>query len=171
MKSAGSSSERELLERLERLFAEVNEVIEALACLRSPDGAGSDMLSPHGFSAMLKREVQRSQRCNHYCVAALVPVTGQGVAGFIKAGLACFRETDVLGLLEGGIGESDGGAGIRPVYLGILLPETDREGGQVAVRRAARVLQPETGRYGLAACPDDATSASDLLKRAMRGMN
>jgi hypothetical protein len=51
--------------------------------------------------------------------------------------------------------------------VGIILPETDRKGGEITTRRLSSVLADEEEvTIGIAVYPDDGTSPQELLKSA-----
>lgn len=160
-------NERNLWRRLDVLHEEIKEITEKLSCMRNQKESGTEIHRVGRFEEMLSREIQRCQRYNRYCVAAIVPATGREPSTIMQAAFKCFREMDLVDLLDGYSGSSCHPTTGDHVYLAILMPETQREGGHTAMQRALSVLQTDTGRYGLAAYPDDATNSGELLKRAM----
>ncbi len=153
-------------DKLEGLISQVNDLVDTLF---SANGSGMDMperLSYGYFETMLKREIRRSQRHNHYFATAMLLLDQERMSDCIWVARNCFRETDLLGLVPSGEDEK----GQRRFFLGVLMPETNRDGGITAAARAMRALQAEEDGYGLSVYPDDATDLDGLLKQAMTGL-
>ncbi|MEI6809688.1 MAG: hypothetical protein WCN95_13285, partial [bacterium] len=110
-------SESNLWRRLDVLHEEIKEVIEKLSCMRNQNEGGPEIDRIGRFKAMLSREIQRSQRYNHYCVTAVVPVTGKGPSEIMQAAFKCFREMDLVDLIDGNSESRDRPATGTPMYL------------------------------------------------------
>ncbi len=155
--------ETESLEKLKGLIGQVNALMDSLVALRRPGGDGPERLETSLFCAIMTREIQRSQRHNHYFATAMLPLDAERMGDCIWVARNCFRVTDQLGLVPSGKDET----GKRRFCLGVLMPETNRDGGITAAARAMRAWHVEEDGYGLSVYPDDATDVDGLLNHAI----
>ncbi len=150
-----------------------HEVRITRALLDEIRGLASQAVVP-AFAQMLLQERRRSERYNHYFCLVTVASANVGPAEILKRARRALRSSDLLGL----VARDGGGAAPRadeepaaipaaaaaaPV-VGIILPETDRRGGQVAVdRMSSSLADAEQVTIRLAVYPEDSTDVADLL--------
>jgi len=159
-------TETESLEKLEGLIGQVNVLMDSIVAMSGPANNDPQHLEASHFCAMLMREIRRSQRHNHYFAAAMLRLDQERMSDCIWVARNCFRETDLLGLVPSGEDEK----GQRRFFLGVVMPETNRDGGITAAARAMRALQAQEDGYGLSVYPDDATDVDGLLKHAITSL-
>ena len=128
----------------------------------------------------LRVEKRRAERYNHYFSVLLLRSPKLDHLELVNAACWALRATDMLGILDGNgdyhVFERSGGAepaaAEAPAVEGaeavaVVLPETDKEGVQVAVNRLRVAFTAEdevTARY--AVYPDDSTDTNELISIA-----
>ena len=132
------------------------------------------------FSDVLMREKQRAQRYNHYFSVVLLTPDEVDALDLLKRTTRLLRGSDVVGLVDAqgryhraaelgqGIHSAPRDApGERWPSVGVVLPETDRQGAQRAVLRLESVLLDAARvKIGLAVYPEDGTDPDELIQRA-----
>ena len=145
--------------------------------LSGPDmpSAGTKRADPVSFLEMVAFEQLRSQRYNHYFVVALLSPVGVDLRALVRTAAKSLRSSDLLGPVD-----SDGrfhwacesGRNREPQQpawpekgqLGMIMPETDRRGADVALRRITSTLgADEAVSVKYAVYPDNSTDPSELL--------
>lgn len=130
------------------------------------------------FLDVLEDERARSERYNHYFSVVLLRAGRMETADLLNNVQSHVRGSDMVGMvLPGGeyVRERARGGPLRlPVdwsglygAVGILFPETDREGAKVALKRITSLLSSdEDVRVGYAVYPEDSTDSAELLSLA-----
>jgi hypothetical protein len=130
------------------------------------------------FLDVLEDERARAERYNHYFSIVLLRGDKMETAELLRNVTTHVRGSDVVGMvLPGGEYVRERGRGGRlrlPIdwvglygAVGILFPETDREGAKVALKRITSLLSSDQEvRVGYAVYPEDSTDASELLSLA-----
>jgi len=127
-----------------------------------------------GFAQMLMQERRRCERYNHYFCLVTVSAEKVGATELMKRARRALRSSDVLGFVSPNgsaaalhAGQGPGGASAEPPgtpIVGIILPETDRRGGQTAVDRiGGNLTDVENVTIRMAVYPEDSTDVADLL--------
>ncbi len=132
------------------------------------------------FAEMLLREKRRSERYNHYFSIMLVSSEKVGALEMLHTSAGSLRVSDILGLVDGegryhslhragngleGLAQMAQPNGDEAV--GVVLPETDRDGAETVARRLRSVMAVDDEvKIGLAVYPDDGTNAEELLAMA-----
>jgi hypothetical protein len=140
---------------------------------------GKDSSAPP-FTEVLFREKQRAERYNHYfSVVVLVPEALDALE-VLRRSAGLLRASDMVGIVDsdgqyhplapGGTGPGRlaglPASGHRQM-VGVILPETDRPGAEIAARRLESVLvDDERVKIGIAIFPDDSTHVEDLVSIA-----
>ncbi len=113
-----------------------------------------------GLEDVVRHERERSLRHNHFFAVMGLQVDEDQEGFGLQRVREIFRASDMVCL----VAQKNGASSTTKPFLGILLPETDRKGAEVAVRR----IQGETGMMcrmaGMAVFPEDGTEIGDLLK-------
>jgi len=143
------------------------------------NGRQSGGPAPEGlFLEVVDDERARSERYNHYFSVVLLRADSQDAAELLRSVRSQLRGSDIVGMvLPGGEYVRERAGGGRPQSLvdwtgiygavGILLPETDREGARIALSRIVALLNAdESVKVGCAVYPEDSTDAGELLARA-----
>jgi len=101
-------TEHGLWVQLDALYSRINEILIKLSSLRPGDKEGeeSGMGRNRRLGELVKKEIQRSHRYNHYCVAAMVEITGRKPSEIMQTALKCFRKMDMVDLLESELGRA-----------------------------------------------------------------
>lgn len=140
--------------------------------------AGTTPADRVSFLEMVAFEQLRSQRYDHYFVVALLNPVKVSLQDLVRTAAKSLRSSDLLGLVD-----ADGrfhwayqpGRNRRshqPVspesgQMGIIMPETDRRGADVALQRIADSLGTnEAVSVSYAVYPDNSTDPSELLAMA-----
>lgn len=132
------------------------------------------------FSEWLLLEKHRSERYNHYFSLVVLESAKLSALAILCRINGSVRASDIVGLVDGegryhaadrfGDGRLRFRAPNRAQsgqMVGIILPETDRKGGEITTRRLSSVLADEEEvTIGIAVYPDDGTSPQELLKSA-----
>ena len=132
------------------------------------------------FADTVQCEKRRSERYNHYFSVLLLASEQVSATDLLGTAAGLLRGTDILGIVDGdgsfhlagGPGQAPETASAEPQAhtkgaVGIILPETDREGTEMTLSRLKAVLTPEDGvKVGCAIYPDDGTDAEQLLSVA-----
>jgi len=139
-------------------------------------GQGDIGESADRFVDLVLLEQYRSERYNHYFVVALLNSATLGLPDLLRLASASFRASDLLGIVDPQgrfhrvMPRSEGRTNLNetsPNYeghaVGILFPETDRAGAQVALNRITSVLVNNEISIGCAVYPEDSTSAEELV--------
>jgi len=125
------------------------------------------------FAEWLEQEKHRAGRYNHYFSLLVLASLKLGAPAIVRRVSSSLRTSDILGLVDG-----NGTRrlvhrlrGIRAAeqhhMVGIILPQTDRAGAQIAARRLRNVLAADDAvTIGLAVFPDDSTNPAELLNIA-----
>jgi len=125
------------------------------------------------FAQMLAQERRRCERYNHYFCLVTVFSGKVGAPEILKRARRALRSSDLLGLVgrNGSVaalratapGAASAGQAAAPI-VGIILPETDRRGGQIAVDRvSSNLADTEEVTIRMAVYPEDGTDVADLL--------
>ena len=127
------------------------------------------------FLEMVAFEQLRSQRYNHYFVVALLSPVKVGLRDLVRTAAKSLRSSDLLGPVdeEGrfhwACDSSRNHDSHQPAWpesgqLGIIMPETDRRGADVALQRITEKLGTgEAVSVKYAVYPDNSTDPSELL--------
>lgn len=127
-----------------------------------------------GFAQMLMQERRRCERYNHYFCLVTVSSEKVGATEILKRARRALRSSDLLGFVshngsaaalrvDPGPGAASAEIPGSPV-VGIILPETDRRGGQTAVDRvSSNLTDVEKVTIRMAVYPEDSTDMADLL--------
>jgi hypothetical protein len=127
------------------------------------------------FLEVVAFEQLRSQRYNHYFVVALLSPEKVGLRDLVRTAAKSLRSSDLLGPVgpdgrfhwaceTGHNHESRHHSWPETGQLGIIMPETDRRGADIALQRITEKLGADGAvsvRY--AVYPDNGTDPSDLL--------
>ena len=114
---------------------------------------------------LLTYEKERSERLNRFfsfCGLTLMDTEYQNLVGFLKREL---RGSDYLFEVPGA---DDSEQGISKI--GLLLPETDIEGGEIVRDRIKQLCNDRKIKFEifLVTYPDDATQPGDIIKKAFK---
>ena len=114
---------------------------------------------------LLTYEKERSERLNRFfsfCGLTLMDTEYQNLVGFLKREL---RGSDYLFEVPG-IDDSEQGIS----KIGLLLPETDIEGGEKVRDRIKQLCNDRKIKFeiSLVTYPDDATQPGDIIKKAFK---
>ena len=137
--------------------------------------AGTTPANPLSFLEMVAFEQFRSQRYNHYFVVALLSPVSVDLRDLVRTAVKSLRSSDLFGPVdaegrfhwacEGGRSrEPHQSAWPEKGQLGIIMPETDRRGADVALRRITATLGADGAvSVKYAVYPDNSTDPSELL--------
>lgn len=166
------SDHQDLWEKIDGLYQriyELNDRIRDLATERISDVDSVRHLDTR-FTRMVDYEVRRSQRYNHPLALAAV-YTSEETSVALPQIRGCIRGADVAGDLQSFLrfdGHAMAERGDGELHLtGVLLPETEREGGMMAVRRLREALGALIEDCHLAVFPEDSISAEGLIRVAV----
>jgi hypothetical protein len=132
------------------------------------------------FVETVLREKNRSERYNHYFSVVLLSSLKLSAWKLLERAARSLRSTDMYTVLDsrggcrffslsGPPAEADASAAPTPgsPSVGIVLPETDREGARAALKRLeGMVTEDEAVRMGVAVYPEDSTDVGELLATA-----
>ncbi|KPK65278.1 MAG: hypothetical protein AMK73_03445 [Planctomycetes bacterium SM23_32] len=132
------------------------------------------------FLEALLAEKHRAERYNHYFAVAVLVSRGLPGSDLLQITAASLRVSDLTGVVDeqgcyhlfprpaGGepsLSAAILGHGGRTV--GVILPETDREGAEAALKRLSGILTADDDvRIGYAVYPEDSTAPEELLSIA-----
>jgi len=151
--------------QVERLQAEVGRL---KALLQSTQMA---LLHQGGesFLRKVRREKERSERYKHFFALVAFECDPDELGQALSRVQASLRNADIVGVLpraelltppeEGGPPASNPGH-----RVGMVMPETNRQGADVAARRALRAIDGAERPFAMALYPDDSTDAVELLR-------
>lgn len=127
------------------------------------------------FLEIVAFEQLRSQRHDHYFVVALLSPVKVGLQDLVRTAAKTLRSSDLLGLVDadgcfhwayqpGRNRESHHPVSPDSGQIGIIMPETDRRGADIALQRIADILGTnEAVSVSYAVYPDNSTDPSELL--------
>ena len=118
------------------------------------------------FNQMLLYERRRCERYNHFFCLITVAADRAAAGDVLRKLGRALRSSDVLGVVNGKNGDSTALEGRRngQVIIGVILPETDRQGGERALERLTSGFpSTEDVTVRMAVYPDDATEVAELL--------
>lgn len=156
-------------------LARLQQQIDMTRTVLEQTGAMAMQMATLCFSEVLFQEKRRSERYGH-CFSVVTAASDRvGVTELLNRVVGSLRGSDILGIVDGngtyfrfgsaGDVLKQGGVETRgETMVGVILPETDREGAQNAVQRLdARMSPGEDVSIGMAVYPDDSTDLKELL--------
>ncbi len=142
-------------------------------------GSGEDFDgSGEAFIDLVELEQHRAERYNHYFAVAMLSSGRIGVSDLFRIVARCLRTSDLLGLVD-----PDGryhrvarpkermawDAQLSDAFsdwtVGVILPETDRDGAEVALTRMRSLTTSDDAVTARCAVyPNDCTQPADLVR-------
>ncbi len=142
-------------------------------------GSGEDFDgSGEPFIDLVELEQHRAERYNHYFAVAMLSSGRIGASDLFRIAASCLRTSDLLGLVD-----PDGryhrvarprermaraaqlGDAFRDWAVGVILPETDRDGAEIALTRIRGLTTTDNAVTARCAVyPNDCTQPADLVR-------
>ena len=158
------------VERLEKevdyMYKRFNSLCDELSQVGGGGGLSCGSVQRQ-VELQIEEEVVRSSRYNHFFALAVFPVKADLAGHYVKELRKQLRASDVVTMVgwpklpKDEIEEKDNHKKVQ--RLAVLMPETDRKGAQVAMKRVNEKMGDTVDSFGCAVYPDDGTDAKSLL--------